>query len=99
MNINFMVIVREICRQLLTTDRSINEIARTLLTTARRVALIKTRLSEIKLSLSEIDNIGDKKLRKLIYPKQRNRYVRRYPNWVEIHELMRQKHQTLIQIW
>lgn len=99
MNINFMITVREICRQVLTTGRSINEIARTLSTTPKRVSLIKTRLSEMKLNLSEIDDIGDKKLRKLIYPKQRNRYVRRYPNWIEIHELMRQKHQTLVQIW
>lgn len=99
MNAEHMLQVREIAWMLLTSEFSLNRIAHTLNTTSKRVAKIQTRLGKAKLAWPDIEKMGDHKLKKLIYPKPRNRYVRRVPDWIEVHEKMRQKHQTLIQIW
>lgn len=99
MNSEQMLEVREIAWMLLTSEFSINKVAQTLNTSAKRVSKIQDRLNKAKLAWVDIENMGDHKLIKLIYPKHRNRYERREPNWIEVHEKMRQKHQTIVQIW
>lgn len=94
-----MLEVREIAWMLLTSQFSINRVAQTLNTSAKRVSKIQDRLNKAKLVWADIEGMGDHKLKKLIYPKPKNRYERREPNWVEVHEKMRQKHQTIVQIW
>lgn len=94
-----MVILREVCRALCTTDLGINDIARMHKTSAKRVFRIKNRLETLRLSWDQVQALSQKKLQGALYPKRKNRYVRRKPNWVEVYELMRNKHQTLIQIW
>ena len=99
MNNQMMLGVRNISWMLLTSDFSINRIAESLNTSPKRVAKIRMRLLKAKTSWSDIEQMGDSQLKKLIYPKRNNRYVRREPDWIEVHEKMRHKHQTLIQIW
>jgi len=99
MNNQMMLGVRNISWMLLTSDFSINRIAESLNTSPKRVAKIRKRLLKAKTSWSDIEQMGDSQLKKLIYPKRNNRYVRREPDWIEVHEKMRHKHQTLIQIW
>lgn len=99
MNTKTMLDVRNICWMVMTSDFSINQIARTLSTSPKCVAKIKKRLHKARISWSEIKQMGDVQLNKLIYPPSRKRYIRRDPNWIDVHEKMRQKHQTLIQIW
>ena len=94
-----MLEVREIAWMLLSSEFSINRVAQTLNTSPKRVSKIQGRLTETKLAWADVENMGDHKLKKLIYPKSRNRYERREPNWIDVHEKMRHKHQTLIQIW
>lgn len=99
MNQSQMVIVREICRMLLTTDQYISVIAKTLNTSRKRVTKIKKRLTRRKLSWNDVKQMGDSKLKRTLYPKPKNRYKRRVPNWIDVHEKMRHKHQTLAQLW
>ena len=91
--------VRDISWMILTSDFSINQIANTLSTSPKRVAKIKKRLHKARVSWSDIKQMGDVQLKKLVYPTPLKRYVRRDPNWADVHEKMRHKHQTLIQIW
>jgi transposase len=81
------------------SQSSINEIARIFSTASRRVSRIKKKLTKLNLTWELIDGYGDQQLKKLLYPKQRNRYVRRVPNWSEIHQQMGHKCQTLSQLW
>lgn len=99
MNTKIMQDVRNISWMLFTSEFSINKIAQALNTSPKRVSKIQDRLKEAKLTWEDVENTGDHKLEKLIYPKSQNRYERRMPDWIEVHEKMRQKHQTLIQIW
>lgn len=94
-----LLILREICRLVLTSSHSINEIARMFFVSSRRVSRIRRKLKKLNLTLELVDSYGDQQLKKLLYPKQRNRYVRRIPNWCEIHEKMGHKCQTLAQLW
>jgi transposase len=94
-----MLVVREMCRLVLSTDHSINEISRMFHTSSKRVSLIKERLKKLGLPLSTIEEYGDRKLKNVLYPKLKKRYSRREPSWIEIHERLRQKHQTLAQLW
>ncbi len=99
MSAQMMRNVRDISWMILTSDFSINQIASTLSTSPKRVAKIKKRLLKAKISWSDIKEMGDVQLKRLVYPTPLKRYVRRDPNWSDVHEKMRQKHQTLIQIW
>jgi transposase len=99
MNNEQMIVVREICRFVLTTDQPVSEIARVLNTSRKRVSKIKKRLKLRKLSWDAVEQMGDAKLKRTLYPRRKNRYKRRKPNWIDIHEKMRHKHQTLIQLW
>lgn len=99
MKLTKMVVIREICRLLLTTELSFNEIARLLNTSSKRVSRIKKCLDKLSITWPEVEDFTDRVLFQKLYPKRKNRYVRREPNWLEIHELMRNKHQTLIQLW
>jgi transposase len=99
MNTSSISILREICRLLLSTKLSINEIARILNTSARRVKRIKNRIEKLALIWSQIELSGDKDLLRQLYPSRKVRYVRRAPNWAEINQKMCTPHQTLIQAW
>lgn len=99
MTIKMMQGVRDISWMLLTTQFSINKVAQSLNTSSKRVAKIKVHLIKAKVSWDDIEKLSDTQLKKLIYPKPKNRYIRRKPDWIDVHEKMRHKHQTLIQIW
>ncbi len=99
MNASRMVIVREACRLLLSTNMSINEIARVLSISAKRVSRIHKMLRRLKLTHGQVEGMGDSALKLVLYPKRRNHHLKRVPNWSAIYELMRNRHQTLIQLW
>lgn len=99
MNNDQMVLVREICRVLLTSEQSVNQTALFLGTTYKRTSKINHRLSKLGLSWEEIEKMGDAKLKRLLYPNRKRSCIRRNPNWADIHKKMSKKHQTLIQLW
>ncbi len=99
MKIEKLIIDREICRAIGTTDLSANDIAQMYSTTPKRVSRIKKLLLRKSFGWLEVEKLSHQKLQSVLYPKRKNRYVRRDPNWHRVFELMKNKHQTLVQLW
>lgn len=94
-----LIIDREICRAVGTTNMSLNDVAQMYSTTPKRVGRIKKLLNKANVGWSDIEKMGHDQFHSMLYPKRKNRYVRREPNWNHVFELMKNKHQTLVQLW
>jgi transposase len=91
--------IREAVRLLLETNYSNRAISRQVDLSHTTIAKYRKILLDINLSWSEVKVMDDRKLLRFFVVRKEYQTSKRDPDWVYVHSLMQQKHQTLIQIW
>lgn len=91
--------VREIALLVLKTKLSDRRIERQGFGSRNKIARIRQQVCKLDLSVDKIENMELKDLWTLIYPRKKERYRRRTPDWKVIYGLMQKKYQTLQMLW
>lgn len=91
--------VREIALLVLKTKLSDRRIERQGYGSRNKIARIRQQVCKLDLSIDKIENMELKDLWTLIYPRKKERYRRRMPDWQVIYGLMQKRYQTLQMLW
>jgi len=91
--------LREAVRLLGSTNLSRRAIGRLVLLSHNTVSKYQHIMNEGGLSWSDITKLSDKELAETFGVKRLPRAIKRLPDWVLIHNEMKKKHQTLIELW
>ncbi|WP_010603622.1 IS21 family transposase [Pseudoalteromonas maricaloris] len=94
-----IVKLRRLLRLLIITNYSNRRIAVIVSVSPNTVKFYRKKLMARTISVEQLNKVNDSQLKSLFIQSTKHSSEKRAPDWSFIHQLMQQKHQTLIQLW